>query len=237
MSLTAVSLKTKIYKPEMDLVDFILESVPKEIVKEKMVLAITSKIVSLAEHRLVKKSEIDKVTLVKQEADVFLNEIAENIFLTIKDGLFIASAGIDESNSQDGDYILYPKDSFLSAKNLWLALREKWGLNELGIILTDSHVTPLRRGVTGVCLSYYGFKAVRSLVGEKDLFGKPLKFTSQNFADGLSATAVMLMGEAAESRPLAIIQGAEIDFCANTNPEELKMPLDEDLFYPFFKKS
>jgi F420-0:gamma-glutamyl ligase len=229
---SVTALKTRIFHAGESLTKFIVESVPRESVSEKMVLAVTSKIVSLAERRLVPVSSIDKNSLVRREADIFLGEVGYGVFLTIKDGLFIPSAGIDESNSESGDFILYPSDPTLSAKKIWQELREEWGLNSLGVILTDSHTMPLRRGVTGIGLSYWGFRAVKNMVGTKDLFGRELRMTQMNLLDGLSAMAVMAMGEGAECQPLAVISGAEVEFADECHSSEVRIPAAEDLYAP-----
>lgn len=229
-------LETRIFRKKEVLSQFIIEAIPGALVKEKMIVAVTSKIVSIAENVTIPFSEISKTDLVKRESDVFLGEIGYGCYLTIKEGLFIASAGIDESNSEKGEYILYPKDPFQSAENLWSDLRKAWGLKELGIILTDSHTSPLRQGVTGICLSYWGFQGVRNMIGSKDLFGRELKMTKMNLVDGLSAGAVMVMGEGSESRPLAVIENADVEFRDKIDPAELRMPLEQDLYYPLIKQ-
>ncbi len=229
-------IQTRIFHARENLADFICESVPHEWVQEKMILAVTSKIVSLAEGRLVPQKDIDKAALVQREADVFLGEVAYGCYLTIKEGLLIPSAGIDESNSETGDFILYPQDPFQSAQDLWQELRKRWSLRELGILLTDSHTSPLRRGVTGICLSYCGFKGVRNMIGSQDIFGRPLQMTQMNLADAWSTAAVVMMGEGRERCPLAVLSGAQGEFCEKTDPLELKMPLREDLYYPLLQK-
>lgn len=229
------ALKTELFSPGQSLSDFVLSQIPKNLVQERMVLAVTSKIVSLAENRLVSRQTIDKAQLVQQEADVYLGEIGYGCHLTIKEGLFIPSSGIDESNSEHGDYILYPKDPTASAKALWTQLRSFWKVKELGIIFTDSHTSPLRQGVTGICLSYWGFRAVRSLVGTQDLFGRELKMTQMNLADGAASMAVLVMGEGQERQPLALITELDLEFCEESDPRELRIPLKEDLYYPILK--
>ena len=201
----------------------------------KMILAITSKIVSLAEGRIENHDLLSKEALVRREADQFLGDIGYGCYLTIKEGLLIPSAGIDESNSANGDYILYPADPFASAARIWQKLREAWRVNDLGIILTDSHTMPLRRGVTGICLSHWGFHAVKYLIGTQDLFGRELRMTQMNLVDGLSAAAVMMMGEGQERQPLAILNHAKVEFCEVTDPAELQIPLEEDLYFPLLK--
>jgi F420-0:gamma-glutamyl ligase len=190
----------------------------------------------LAEKQLVDKNSIGKKQLIEQEADRCLGEVGHGCILTIKHGLFVNSAGIDESNSESGQYILYPPDPFLSAKNLWMGLRKSWNLKKLGVILTDSHTMPLRRGVTGISLAHWGFQGLKNLVGRPDLFGRQIQMTSVNLADGLASAATLLMGEANESRPLAIIQCKDIVFADEIDSSELKVPFENDIYYPFFKK-
>ncbi len=228
-------IQTRIFRPRESLFDFICQSVPKTLIGEGMVLAVTSKIVSLAEGRLLATDSIDKKSLVEKESDVFLGEIGYGCFLTIKHGLLIPSAGIDESNSQNGDYILFPEDPVASAEKLWSALRVNWNVEKLGVILTDSHTTPLRRGVTGICLSYAGFHGVKNLVGTPDLFGRELRMTQMNYADGLAGVAVMMMGEGSESRPLVMIENADVEFSETRRPGELMIPMEEDLYFPLIR--
>ena len=235
-TLQVTPIQTDVFPAGADLVAFVERHVPREQVKERMVLAVTSKIVSLAENRLVPREEIGKAELVKREADVFLGEVGYGCFLTVKEGLFIPSAGIDESNSEGGHYIVYPAKPYESAERLWSGLRARWGIKELGILLTDSHTSPLRKGVTGICLSHWGFVAVRNMIGTRDIFGRELMMTKMNLADGLSAAAVLMMGEGAEKRPLAVIHGAECEFRDEVDPEDLRMPLKDDLYFPFFEK-
>lgn len=229
------AIRTRVFHTNENLSGFILEHIQPGDAKEGMILAITSKIVSLAEGRLVPAAGLSKRELVVREADHDLGEVGYGHSLTIKHGLFIPSAGIDESNSEDGDFILYPEDPFKSLKKLWTELRAAWCLSCLGLIMTDSRTTPLRRGVTGISLAHWGFKGVRSLVGAPDLFGRELKVTSVNLADSLAAAATLTMGEANEARPLALIRVSNLDFTDETDAKETSIPLQDDLYYPIFK--
>jgi F420-0:gamma-glutamyl ligase len=84
-------------------------------------------------------------------------------------------------------------------------------------------------------LSYWGFDAVINMVGTPDLFGRPLRMTRMNMADGLAAAAVMTMGEGREARPLALIENPGVEFTENTDPAEILIPLVENLYYPMLK--
>lgn len=198
--------------------------------KEKQILCITSKIVSLSENRILKAENINKIDLIRREADVYLTDGPYDVALTIKHGILIPSAGIDESNVEGGGYILYPEDPFRSAQEIYKYLRRRFGLREVGVILTDSHTQPLRRGVVGIALAYWGFQGVKSLVGQKDLFGRELKYTTVHAADALAVTAVFEMGEAQESAPLALITGANVKFTSNVDIREGVIDPENDLY-------
>ncbi len=235
--LHVLPVQTGTFHPGMNLCDFITESIPHDLVREKMILAITSKIVSLDENALLKRDERTKEEIVRAEADTYLAETVHHVHLTIKHGIMIPSAGIDESNSESGDYILFPKDPYASAKRIWTRLRETWKLQELGIIITDSHTQALRKGVTGIGLSHWGFEATRNLVGSPDLFGRIMKMTHINTLDALATAAVYMMGETSESAPLALIDAPHIAFTQTSSQQEIQIPLDEDLYGTFFMKN
>lgn len=234
--LQVTPIKTEIFRAGQNLSEFIVSSLKGYSIKEGSILAITSKIVSLNENCTVAKKDVDRAALIISEADHDLGEVAYGCRLTIKHGLFIPSAGIDESNSENGDYILFPKDPFASAKNLHRQLCEIFELKSLGILITDSHTLPLRQGVTGIALSYWGFEGVKNLIGQKDLFQRPLVMTKMDLADGLAASAVLMMGEADEACPLALIENAPVQFCDETLAEEIKMPVESDLYYPLYSQ-
>ncbi|MEZ4873095.1 MAG: coenzyme F420-0:L-glutamate ligase [Bdellovibrionales bacterium] len=222
-------IKTSIFRAGDDLVQFLKEHLQGESV-EGHIVAVTSKIVSLAENRLVPISEISKEELIKKESDVYLGPCGYDCHLTIKEGLLIPSAGIDESNSEVGNFILYPNSPFDSAKYLVQKLRKNLGVEQLGVILTDSKTSPLRTGVGGVALAYYGFRGVKSLIGTEDLFGRPLKNTKLNIADTLAAAATLCMGEGSESCPIAIIK-YPVEFIETQNNDEIRVAPSNDLYW------
>lgn len=227
-------VKTPLFQVGGQLADFIIHSLGREALRENDILAVTSKIVSLSENRVVAKDTIEKNQLIHQEADRVLATLAHNCTLTLKHGLMMISAGIDESNSPTGGYILYPKDPWASARSLRAALCSHYQVKNLGVVLTDSHTIPLRRGVVGISLAHAGFRGTRNCIGERDLFGRELKFTHQDLADGLAAACVLVMGEGRESQPLVVVQGADFDFIDGEDDSPLRLTPEEDLYYPFF---
>jgi len=157
---------------------------------ERTVLAITSKIVSICEGRVVKIGTVEKRTLIAQEADDFLPAALNKYHMTlmIKQGMLIPTAGIDESNG-DGYYILWPRDPQQTANAVRAYLQRRFSRTHVGVIITDSKTTPLRVGVTGVALAYSGFQALNDYVGTKDLFGRALRMTKVNVVDALATAA------------------------------------------------
>jgi len=239
-SLQVLALKTRIFKLNDPIVPFIIDAIEGTrngpALLENAVLAITSKIVSLAEGQTVARNTVAKEELVRRESDHFLGSIGYGTFLTIKHGLLIPSAGIDESNSASNDYILYPKNPFQSARQIREALAQRFKLRHFGVLLTDSHTTPLRAGVTGIALAHSGFRAVTNKVGTPDLFGRSLKMTQINVADALAVSAVYCMGEANECSPLAILSGG-IDFISPSEeiPGECQIQKEKDLYWPLLR--
>ncbi|MBL7715584.1 MAG: coenzyme F420-0:L-glutamate ligase [Bdellovibrionales bacterium] len=228
----ATAVRTRILKRGEDLFDFIVEGTRPP--SDASILAVTSKIASIAEERIVPKKDIEKLDLIKREADVYLGEIMAGVSLTIKEGLFIPSAGIDESNADGEYYILYPERPADLTRLLWTRLKKHWGLKNFGLILTDSHTHPLRRGVTGIALSSFGFDPVHELVGEPDLFGKPFKYSAVNVVDSLATTAALMMGEGKESSPLAWIESAPVRF-KDVPETQVSIAMEKDLYLPIYK--
>lgn len=232
------AIKTDRVTQPQDLNRFVDEALPT--LSEKTIVVITSKVVSLCEGRTVDTSAISKKDLIYQEADRVIpsDNNDERIILTYKNHILIPSAGIDESNS-NGRYILYPQAPFLSAKNLYNYLKQRRQLQHLGVLITDSHTTPLRRGVTGIALAWWGFQPCKSLVGSPDLFGHPLQVTHINVADALAVSAVFNMGESSECTPLAIVTEApHIQFDEGTevhNIDEIAIDPKIDLYRPLLK--
>lgn len=202
------------------------------------IIAITSKIVSLCQGRAIEQSLISKLDLIKQEADsiLYAKHNPYDLYLTIKNNILIPSAGIDESNG-NGVYILYPKKVQSVAHTIWQYLRKKFSCMNLGVIITDSHTTPMRRGVTGITLGWCGFEPLYSYINKPDIYGNLMHVTQSNILDALATTAVFVMGEGCEQTPLAVISGApKISFVSRppTVQEEksIAISMTEDLYSP-----
>ncbi len=225
------AIKTRVFKENEDLIKFILRHVKK--IPEKSVLVITSKIVALAEGRFVlDTSKKNKEFLIKKESDLAIK--TKNTWLTMKDGMFMAVAGIDESNA-DGKLTLLPKDSFKAAEKIRRSLQKECKIKKLGVLITDSGFLPMRAGAIGLALGYAGFKGIRNYIGQKDIFGRVLKVSRTDVADSLATAAVLCMGEGREQQPLVLITEAPVEFTNKINKKELKIDPKKDMFYPLMK--
>jgi F420-0:gamma-glutamyl ligase len=226
------AIKTRIFKPKENLFLFVEKYLPK--ISEKSILVITSKIVALAEGRLIKYiDEKSKAKIIKAESEFTLK--TKYVFLTIKDGIVMANAGVDESNA-DGNIILLPADSFRASAQIREYFCHKHKLKNFGVIITDSRCLPLRAGITGVALGYAGFKGLKNYQGKIDIFKRPFKYSRVDVADSLATAAVLEMGEGDERKPLAIINEAPVEYTNRTNKNELKIDIKEDIYGPLFRK-
>jgi putative folate metabolism gamma-glutamate ligase len=232
------SIKTpKITVNGKSLIEIINDAIPD--ILENSVIAITSKIVSICEGRVIPTKDIDKEDLVIKESDLYLPASLSKYghHFTITNNTLIPMAGVDESNGE-GYYILWPKDSQKTANDIRHYLQKKHGLTNLGIVITDSTCQPLRRGTTGIALAHSGFLALRNYIGTPDIFGRPFGVTQANLAGGIAAAAVLAMGEGSEQTPLCLVSDLSGITFQDSNPtreeiDELYVPLQEDLFAPF----
>lgn len=232
-----IKIKTRALIPPQDNLYEVLDKI--KIIKDGDIVAITSKVLAIHQGRCVKVGTIEKNKLIRQEADAYFwpkkhFSLGKFIF-TVKDNTLILSAGIDESNG-DGYYILWPKNTNKFLKEIRDYLRTKHKIKNLGIIATDSHVIPMRRGVVGISIGFIGFEPQHNYIGQKDIFGRKFKYTQTNIVDALSAMAVLLMGEGNERTPIVIIRDMRfVKFTDNPTYKKLIIPRHQDIYRPMLK--
>lgn len=223
-------VRTRVFKEDEPLVRFIIDHIPN--LENRSVLAVTSKIVALSEGRTaVVSSDEEKEKLIRSESERAVP--TKYVMLTVKDGMAMANAGIDDSNG-NGKLVLLPKDSYKAAEMLRTKLSEHYGVQELGILITDSRVAPLRAGVVGVALGHAGFKGIHDYRGTLDIFGRTMKITQTNVADSLATAATVVMGEGREQQPLVVIEDAPAEFLDTVDPKELQIDIEDDMYGPLF---
>lgn len=226
---------------------------------ENSVLAISSKIISYCQGRLVKKTQseaqgfskaqarAEKHALVQQEAQLYTDPHSSkyDLMLTIKDSTLAVNAGIDESNANlDGEecFVLWPADLQATLNQVWQHCRQKYGLKNFGVISTDSRSFPLRWGVVGTTLAYCGFRGLNNHIGQKDLFGREIHMVQVNVAEALGVAATFAMGEVGERTPLALVSELEKVQFVDQPPSETelknnKIALEDDAYAPLLEKA
>lgn len=237
MKVTAVKTHKIIPQKDTDLYKILDQYLPN--LKEKTIVAISSKIVAICEGRFVPTNESKREDLVPKEADYYipadLNKYG--VTVSIKENILVASAGIDESNGS-GFWILWPKSPQQSANKIREYLKKKFNLKNVGVIITDSTMSPLRGGTKGISIAHSGFLPLKNYIGTPDLFGHQLKVTKANIADSLAASAVLVMGEGAEQTPIVVIEDTpSLEFVArnpkNSELAELKYKMEDDIYSSF----
>jgi coenzyme F420-0:L-glutamate ligase / coenzyme F420-1:gamma-L-glutamate ligase len=167
------------------------------------ILAVTSKIVSKAEGRLIKADDReDAITAetVRLVATRGTTRIVEN-----KLGMVLAAAGVDSSNVPDGHVLVLPEDPDASALVLATALRARFGVT-LGVLITDTLGRPWRQGQTDVAIGAAGVRVLDDLRGTTDANGRPLEVTVAAVADEIAAAADLVKGKAG-GLPVAVVRG------------------------------
>lgn len=212
--------------------------------KEGDVVAITSKVVSIWQGRCLHIDDVpDKDDLIKKEADLYLErEEVPGMYTihTYKEGIIVGSSGIDTSNA-DGYYILWPKNPQKVAEELLTWIKSTYEIEELYVVITDSHSMPFRRGSGGFALSWAGFDPIYDYRMRKDIFGHEMKVSMVNLPDALAASAVLVMGEGDEQTPIVVIHDAPLIAKEQEHRVseflEYKIKMDEDMYAPFFNIS
>jgi len=212
------------------------------------VLAVTQKIVSKAENRFVRLSDVTPgarahelaeqtgkdarlIELVLQESTDVLRAARGVLITRHRLGLVMANAGIDRSNVGDGNedqVLLLPENPDTSAAALASRITERFGASP-AILITDSFGRPWRQGVVNVGIGAWGLPSLDDRRGDTDRQGRRLEVTQVAYADLIASAAGLAMGEAAEGVPAALVRGLKLG--AAPNPAtSLVRALDEDLF-------
>ena len=235
----SVAIKTPIIQAGADIEQVLIDNLPP--LAERTVVVIASKLLSTCQNRFV-SLDVDKTMLVRQEADRYLDESYSqfSLMFTIKNGILTVDAGIDQSNS-NGQYILWPHSLQETCNQVWSFLRTTFKLNQLGLVVTDSKLYPLRTGVTARAIAHCGFEAIINKIGTPDLFGQMMKMTSINVSEAIAVATQYVMGETNESQPIGLCTDIpHIVFQdrvpSQTELDSLIFAPEDDFFLPFFRQ-
>lgn len=199
------------------------------------ILAVTSKIVSKAEGRQVAAADREQAI-----TDETVRVVATRAFpggvtriVENRQGLVMAAAGVDASNTPDGTVLLLPVDPDGSARALCAALRERTGLR-LGVIITDTVGRPWREGQTDIAIGAAGVAVLDDLRGTDDAFGRRLDVTVAAVGDEIAGAADLVKGKTS-GNPVAVVRGlgrlvGELDPADAHGATRLLRPSENDMF-------
>ena len=237
-------------QPGQDVSDEIINAIASEsiLVDDGDVIAIAQKIVSKSENRYLDISSLspseEAKTLSKQidKDPKFIQAILDEskkvvryrmgvLIVEHKLGFIHANAGIDRSNiDQEQDIVLLlPEDPDESAKEISQSLSQFFKKN-VSVIITDTMGRPFRNGIVGFTIGSHNIECILDERGQKDLYGNELKVTQIGIADELAAAASLLMGQAAQKKPVVIIKGYKFKQNNLSDSQSLIRGEEEDLF-------
>lgn len=224
-SFSVYGLATPLLRPGDDVAEHLLSSVERSaargfetgdvvVIAESALATAEGRVVQLADvdpsakaHRLAEKYHMDprQAEVVLRESDRIVGGIP-GFLLCMKNGTLLPNAGIDASNTPHGSVLLLPADPDASAARIRTAIRVRSGA-DVGVIVIDSRTHAMRLGCSGVAIGCSGIPSVLDECGKQDLFGRELEVTKRAVADCIASAAELVMGEANECVPAAVVRG------------------------------
>jgi coenzyme F420-0:L-glutamate ligase/coenzyme F420-1:gamma-L-glutamate ligase len=147
-----------------------------------------------------------------------------------RQGFICANSGVDRSNVEgERNVAPLPRDPDLSAKKIRQGMKKLTGC-DVAVIVSDTHGRPFRMGEVNVAVGVSGLKPIRDRRGEKDLFGYVLRIKQTAIADELASAAELVIGQANEGIPVAIIRGYNYPKSDTAKATELIRSREKNLF-------
>jgi len=202
---------------------------------ERNVVRLSDVIPSDRARELAEQYHMDPATaeVVLRESDSIVGGIP-GFLLCMKGGTLLPNAGVDASNAPPGCVTPLPADPDGSALRIKEAVGKATGAR-IGVIIADSRTHAMRLGCSGVAIGCAGFTAVIDDRGRSDIFGRKLEVTKRAVADNIASAAELVMGEADECTPAAIIRGIGLSIGETVGIDTIAA--DECLFMGVFAKS
>lgn len=196
------------------------------------IVVITSKVVAKTEGRIIQATDRTEA-IRKQTVRVVATKTTprgETTIVQTSQGLVMAAAGVDASNTDPGTVVLLPEDPDASAEALKDAIERVLGVR-VGVIVTDTMGRPWRLGVTDVAIGSAGIQVLDDFTGRIDGYGNTLEMTVVAIADEI-AGAVELVSGKLSGAPLAVIRGLAHHLTDDdVGARAMIRPLEEDLFW------
>lgn len=209
-----------------DLAALIVDAAGPGTIRDGDVVAVTQKVVSKAEGRVVPEGE-GKAAWVAREARRVVARRGDLVIAETRHGFVCANAGVDASNVPGAMVSLLPEDPDGSAARIREGLRGR-AEAEAGVVITDTFGRPWRRGQVNVAIGCAGLAPLVDLRGTEDAHGRLLEATVIAVADEVAAASGLVMGKA-EGVPAAVVRGLP-QLGPDGPAGELVRPPEEDLF-------
>lgn len=197
------------------------------------VVAVTSKVVSKAEGRVLAADDRE-AAITDQTVRVVATRVrpGEPPLRIVENpqGLVMAAAGVDASNTPDGTVLLLPADPDASARALRADLAARFGVL-LAVVLTDTAGRAWREGLVDIAIGAAGLQVLDDLRGSVDAHGRALTVTVTAVADEVAAATELVRGKSA-GRPVAVVRGLGRYVTEDDGPgaRALVRPPEADLF-------
>ncbi|MEM2102474.1 MAG: coenzyme F420-0:L-glutamate ligase, partial [Candidatus Bathyarchaeia archaeon] len=147
-----------------------------------------------------------------------------------KHGFFCANSGVDRSNVPgERNVALLPENPDKSAAWIRQQIKKLTG-KDVAVIVSDTHGRPLRDGEINVAVGVSGLNPIRDRRGEKDLYGYTLRIKRTAIADELASAAELVIGQANEAIPVAVIRGYSYPKSETARATDLIRPKEKELF-------
>jgi len=166
------------------------------------VVVVTSKIVSKAEGQVLRA---ERDTVIAAETARVVARRGPTTIARTRQGLTLAAAGVDASNTEPGSVVLLPEDPDGSARTLRARLFALSGRN-VAVVVSDTAGRPWREGQTDIGIGCAGLLPLEDHAGRSDPHGNLLEVTAPAVVDELAGAADLVMGKVA-GRPVAVVRG------------------------------
>jgi coenzyme F420-0:L-glutamate ligase/coenzyme F420-1:gamma-L-glutamate ligase len=235
---TVRGILTGVIRPGEDIVSVLTHALSStnDALIEGDIIVIAESALATAEGRLIHLGEVtpsekamtlaDEFGLDPREAEVVIQESdsivggVPGFLLCMKNGTLLPNAGVDASNAPQGYLVPLPRDPDQSADRIRKEILARCGVNT-GVIVADSRTHAMRVGCSGVAIGCAGMPSVIDDRGRYDLFGRKLLVTKRALADNIATAAELVMGEADECIPIAIIRGIGIPLSEDVGIEAI----------------
>lgn len=170
------------------------------------------------------------VEVILQESKAIRRMGDGHLIVETKHGFVCANAGVDQSNVQ-GERIVapLPKNPDRSAQSIRRRIKELTG-RDVAVIISDTHGRAFRQGEINVAVGVSGMIPIRDRRGETDLFGYVLRVKQTAIADELASAGELVIGQASEGIPVAIVRGYAYPKSEKAKARMLVRKRKDDLF-------